>query len=593
MRSESMQASVHEAHHGGIDTDELSRHGILPDHAIDFSSNIMPGGPSSRVRLALQTAVLDRYPDRDCRELRRAIADRYLISPERLLVGNGCSELIHWVAAAAIQTADEVLVIGPTFSEYERATRIAGGVVHRCDARAESGFAVPVGRVEAELAQGCFRVVWICNPNNPTGQSVPRQTLMRWARRYPDTVFVVDESYIEFAEQAESLLGTDVENLVVLRSMTKAYGIAGLRLGFAWLADSLLQAIRNRRVPWSVNSLAQAAGTAAVQDESHYAAALSRLRQAKRVFMSELASPAMTPLPSDAGFFLLRIDQADRVRERLLAGGMIVRDCHSFGLEGYLRIAVLDSCNNRRLVKALAKLAQGEAFIEECCSVPSTASKNECLPSVEAEWDEGFRHRLNRLFQLRRDVRRFRSEPVPAESMQRWLQAACLAPSVGLSQPWRFVSVRSPARRAAVIAEFEMQNQLAASRYDDVTADRYRALKLAGLREAPEQLAVFVEEEPSEGRGLGRSTMPETVDYSVVAAIQNFWLAARAEGVGVGWVSILRPQVIAESLNVPATWRLIAYLCIGYPMTGRDDVPELERAGWEQRHPWSETWHQR
>lgn len=207
---------------------------------------------------------------------------------------------------------------------------------------------------------------------------------------------------------------------------------------------------------------------------------------------------------------------------------------------------------------------------------------------------QSFQRQLTRLFQLRRDVRHFRSSPLPEGLLGELVEAACLAPSVGLSQPWRFVSVRDANRRRAVAEEFERQNEVAASRYEDqfdeATAVEYRQLKLAGLRDCPEHLAVFVQPQPRRGRGLGRATMPESVDYSVVAAIQNFWLAARSRGVGVGWVSILRPEVMPELLSVDADWRLIAYLCVGYPIEPVNEVPQLESAGWETRDKGPSRW---
>ena len=210
-----------------------------------------------------------------------------------------------------------------------------------------------------------------------------------------------------------------------------------------------------------------------------------------------------------------------------------------------------------------------------------------------SRWDLIFRDQLRQLFQLRRDVRRFRTDQLDAHTMRGLLESACMAPSVGLSQPWRYVSVTSPACRAAVIAEFEAENELAALKYDDATQAKYRLLKLSGLHEAPEHLAVFIQNDPAAGRGLGRATMPESVAYSVVAAIQNLWLAARAEGIGVGWVSILRSEAISRILNVSQEWQLVAYLCLGYPLDEHADTPELEMLGWESRSGLAECWLQR
>lgn len=182
----------------------------------------------------------------------------------------------------------------------------------------------------------------------------------------------------------------------------------------------------------------------------------------------------------------------------------------------------------------------------------------------------------------RRDVRRFRSEPVGDQLLDRLIAIACLAPSVGLSQPWRFVVVDDPMRRQAILDNFSRSNREALASYAPDDAADYARLKLEGLREAPRHLAVFADEATPLGRGLGRRTVPETTRYSVVAAICNLWLAARAEGLGMGWISILDPEDVRSTLDVPKDWVLIGYFCLGYPQTD-EEVPELEREGWEHR----------
>src|ERR1700733_5988575 len=201
-------------------------------------------------------------------------------------------------------------------------------------------------------------------------------------------------------------------------------------------------------------------------------------------------------------------------------------------------------------------------------------------------FDADFSDRLTELFRWRRDVRRFRSDPISGELIEELVALAALAPSVGHSQPWRFVAVEDAERRAAVIASFNRCNTAALAAQDVESAALYARLKLAGLQEAPVHLAVFCDTATDVGRGLGRMTMPETLCYSVVGAIQNFALAARARGLGVGWVSILDPREVAAALHVPAEWRLIAYLCVGWPQEEHLD-PELERHGWEARLPQS------
>jgi 5,6-dimethylbenzimidazole synthase len=200
------------------------------------------------------------------------------------------------------------------------------------------------------------------------------------------------------------------------------------------------------------------------------------------------------------------------------------------------------------------------------------------------DFDDAFRARLRDLLIWRRDVRRFRRDPLPDGTLDRLIGLACLTPSVGLSQPWRFVVVEDPARRAAIRRNFERCNAAAFATQTAQRAAMYARLKLAGLDDAPCHLAVFTDRSTEQGHGLGRHTMPEMTEYSAVTAVHTIWLAARAEGIGLGWVSILDPAAVAAILDVPASWKFIGYLCLGYPEV-EDDVPELERAGWDQRHP--------
>jgi 5,6-dimethylbenzimidazole synthase len=208
------------------------------------------------------------------------------------------------------------------------------------------------------------------------------------------------------------------------------------------------------------------------------------------------------------------------------------------------------------------------------------------------QFDAAFRERLQQLLVWRRDVRRFRSDPLPEGALERLLETATLAPSVGLSQPWRFVRVDDPARRQTVRDSFAACNADALAGYSGERAACYAKLKLAGLDEAPSHLAVFADRSTLQGHGLGRRTMPEMIEYSVVTAIHTLWLAARAEGIGVGWVSILDPAAVTAALDVPPEWLFIAYLCIGYP-AAEDDIPALARADWEQRQPLSAFFLQR
>jgi 5,6-dimethylbenzimidazole synthase len=198
-------------------------------------------------------------------------------------------------------------------------------------------------------------------------------------------------------------------------------------------------------------------------------------------------------------------------------------------------------------------------------------------------FNEAERGAVYRVIAERRDVRRgFLDTTLPDDLIGRLLAAAHSAPSVGLMQPSRFIVIRDYGIRKAVHKIFEEANRQAADSYHSEQAEQYSRLKLEGILEAPQNLCVLCDRENERGHGLGRKTMPETAIYSTVCAIQNFWLAARSEGVGVGWVSILDPAKLCHVLNIPDHLTLVAYLCFGY-VDGFASEPDLQRFGWESR----------
>jgi 5,6-dimethylbenzimidazole synthase len=202
---------------------------------------------------------------------------------------------------------------------------------------------------------------------------------------------------------------------------------------------------------------------------------------------------------------------------------------------------------------------------------------------------EGFRDRelegVYRAIRERRDVRSgFLPEALEDDVLLRLLGAAHNAPSVGLMQPWRFIVIRSARVRGEVREIFSQAHKLAADSYEGERGELYRGLKLEGILEAPQNLCIACDPVSERGHRLGRQSMPETAIYSAVCAVQNLWLAARAEGIGVGWVSILDPEALKTLLGIPDHMVLVAYLCLGY-VDGFEARPQLERLGWEQRVP--------
>lgn len=193
---------------------------------------------------------------------------------------------------------------------------------------------------------------------------------------------------------------------------------------------------------------------------------------------------------------------------------------------------------------------------------------------------QAHRHALEDVLRWRRDVRHFRTDPVAPEVMARLRASLDHAPSVGNARPWRVIQVEDTALRDEITANFEASNVAAAQVYSGQEQEAYLALKLAGLRDAPVHLAVFTDTAPEAGSGLGRQTMPEMLAYSTVMAIHTLWLAARAENIGVGWVSILNPEDVCITLSAPAGWSLTGYLCVGHPHTS-SPTPLLHEVGWQ------------
>jgi 5,6-dimethylbenzimidazole synthase len=206
--------------------------------------------------------------------------------------------------------------------------------------------------------------------------------------------------------------------------------------------------------------------------------------------------------------------------------------------------------------------------------------------SGEPLFDDIFRNQMELLLHWRRDVRHFRRDALPDGAIANLIRLASLAPSVGNAQPAHFIRILSADLRHELVDHIDAAAARAGDRYESgVQKHLYGSLKLHGLREAPEVIAVFSDEAPEAGHGLGIATMPEVLRYSTVMAIHTLWLAARAQGIGMGWVSILDPLQVKEMLSAPTHWRLIALLCIGYPQQPSEE-PELQRAGWQDRLDW-------
>ena len=356
--------------HGGMDTAELDRFGLDARQVVDFSVNANPFGPAPGVREVLAHVPLDHYPDPEARALRQALSDNLGISPEEILAGNGASELIWLAALTFLNRGATVLILGPTYGEYARAAALMGASVTTLSARPEDDFAMHPDRVLRVLRRLCPKMVFLCNPNNPTGTFLEPETIAFWARKFPGTIFVVDEAYLGFVSKSDTFglrltFCSDfpnakrkhvMNNLLLLRSMTKDLGLAGLRLGYALGSAEVIGWLARARPPWSVNALAQAAGIEALRHLDYYQDCLTMLAAAKTDFVAGLTRLGYRPAPSIMPFFLMPVGDSAAFRLSLLKKGIQVRDAASFGLPGHVRIATRRPEDNARLLAALGEV---------------------------------------------------------------------------------------------------------------------------------------------------------------------------------------------------------------------------------------------
>jgi cobalamin biosynthetic protein CobC len=567
-RRRAVELEVERIDHGGsLDAARIS-FPDAPEPFVDLSTGI---NPNPYPVPPLSGDVFARLPDSTALANLAAVAAAAYGAPSAAHIVPAPGTQILLPLIAGLVPPGRSAVLSPTYAEHARAARLAG---HRV---------AEVGEVGA-LAE--FDLAILTNPNNPDGRHFAKGELTATTAKLASRggLLLVDEAFMDVGPPAASLAG-EVErgNIVVLRSFGKFFGLAGLRLGFALAAPQLAERIAARLGPWAVSGPALAVGVQALADQAWVAATRAQLAQAASRLDGILSASGLDIAGGTTLFRLVRSRTADALFHHLGRAGIFVRRFadHPQWLRFGLPAAESDW---QRLEQALADFsghvsAPRAQIVSVDRSVENAATP---ITSPTSSFDPAFRARLRDLLAWRRDVRRFLRDPLPDGALEQLVDCAGLAPSVGLSQPWRFVIVDDPARRAAIRDNFAACNAQALAALAPERASLYAKLKLAGLEQAPAHFAVFADRSTEQGHGLGRHTMPEMIDYSAVTAVHTIWLAARAQGIGMGWVSILDPKIVAAILDVPEDWKFIGYFCLGYPQAD-DKVPELERAGWESR----------
>lgn len=346
----------------GMTVEEVQRELGLHD-IVKLSSNESPWGPSPRVLEAIEATLpkLGTYPEKSFFDLKAKLAEANGVGAENICVGHGTETIIQLIPQLMVEPEDEVVLADATYCRYEEASKLMG-------ARLVS---VPLRRFRYDLEAMAAavtertRVVWVCNPNNPTGTFVCRDEVRTFLETVPPTVAVVfDQAYFEFADDPDYPDGLDFlkaghDNVIVLRTFSKAYGLAGLRLGYGIAAVPVRRLLDTVKEPFNLNRLSVVAGPAALADQAWVSRSVEHTRRGRDYLIEELAGLGLDPVPSQTNFVFVDVKQdADRLFERLLRRGVIVRPAGGWGFPTFMRVTVGTPEQNRRFLDALkAELA--------------------------------------------------------------------------------------------------------------------------------------------------------------------------------------------------------------------------------------------
>jgi len=350
--------------HGGEIWKESMELGVVPNKLLDFSANVNPLGCSPLAKMAVKRSLdlVPFYPDNECTELRRAIASYVRkIEPANIFVGNGAAEIIHLFARAFIKNGCDAIVTQPTFSEYEYATLLQrGNPIHVM--RLEN-FELDPEMLFKNITRRTS-VLFLCNPNNPTGTVQEKEIIEKIVQEAAksNVMVLLDECFVDFVKGQTKISLSSVakkyRNLVVLRSLTKTFGLAGLRAGYAIGHEATVRVLEKHKITWSVNTFAQVAAIAALKDMKFLNRSFQLVRKERAFLEKSLGELGMDVTPSEANFLLARLHgqvDGEELKKRLIKRRIIIRDCSRFrGLGSkFIRLAVKTRQENEALLHAL------------------------------------------------------------------------------------------------------------------------------------------------------------------------------------------------------------------------------------------------
>ncbi|MGD0856253.1 MAG: histidinol-phosphate transaminase [Dehalococcoidia bacterium] len=327
---------------------------------LDFSTCCNPYGPPSIVRTALRKTDIEHYPDPESSNFISLLSNKLGIAPDNLIAGSGSTELIRLAASTYFGHGDAVVIPCPTYGEYELATTIVNARIEKYYVNEQDGFKIDCDEFISFAKLRHPAGIFLCNPNNPTGQYLNLSDVENILNSFPDTLIILDEAYIAFTDNAwdsRSLLKRS--NLFIVRSMTKDYGIAGLRMGYGMASANIVANLKKVRPPWNVNLAAQAAGEAALSCDDYLTQCTDRIRRSKTYLTGKLANMDYKVIPTSTNFFIFKAGDAKHFQKQLLAKGILVRDCTSFGLPEYIRVAPLNRTHCQKFIQSIKEIREG------------------------------------------------------------------------------------------------------------------------------------------------------------------------------------------------------------------------------------------
>ena len=326
---------------------------------IKMASNENPLGPSPLAVEAMQEHLdkMHIYPDGNCFYLRQALASKLGIKPEQLIFGNGSDEILSFLTLAYINPGDEAVMVAPSFSEYDFAMRLMGGTLTNVPLVGEN-FDYDLETILASVNKKT-RLVFICSPNNPTGTIIRKKELDNFVKKLPEkTLLVLDQAYIEYVDDPEHPTGLDyIEKdnaVVILRTFSKIYGLAGLRIGYGLGPVDIISELNRVREPFNVNAMAQAAAIAALGDKDHVKKSRMLVKKGREQLTEGLSFLGLKPVPDQANFCFVDVKADSKlVFQALLKRGVIIRTGDIFGFPTYIRVTYGTAEQNSRFLSAL------------------------------------------------------------------------------------------------------------------------------------------------------------------------------------------------------------------------------------------------